>query len=352
VTPPAGDQPAVEGGSSRGVTGWRGRRALVTGATGFVGSWLVRRLLDCGAEVTALVRAAQAESPRVRDHGARGARVVVGRVEDLECVRSALAAGRVETVFHLAADNVNVGSEVSPLSLFETNIRGTYSLLEACRGCPAVHGVILASSAEADGGPAAAGEPARKRHPYEVSKVSAELIARSYADTYGLPLAIARSDNVYGGGDFNWRRLIPGTILALHEGRRPTLRSDGTLRRDYVFVRDMVEAYLRLAERLDDAAVRGGVFHFATGIGTSALEVVDRLGALMERPDLEPDVTRASLGERVDRARSTERELRLLGWRSETGLEAGLAETVRWYEEHFARDEAAKSPPHQQGDPA
>lgn len=350
MTPRAGDQPAVEGGSNRDTTGWRGRRVLVTGAAGFVGGWLVQRLLDCGSEVTALVRAAQARSVWGRTHGARGPRVVVGRVEDLDCVRSALDAGRVETVFHLAADNVNVGSEVSPLSLFETNIRGTYGVLEACRCCPTVRGVVLASSAEADGGPAAAGEPVRKRHPYEVSKVSAELIARSYADTYGLPLAIARCDNIYGGGDFNWRRLIPGTILALHEGRRPTLRSDGTLQRDYVFVRDMVEAYLRLAERLDDAAVRGGVFHFATGIGTSALAVVDRVRSLMGRPDLEPDVTRASLGERVDRIRSTERELRLLGWRSETGLEAGLAETVRWYQEHFGRDPDANSPPHPQGD--
>lgn len=350
MTPLDVGRAAAEGSVDHGSASWNARRVLVTGAAGFVGSWLVERLVVSGAEVTAFVQDGQGESVRVQGFAERGVRIVVGRVEDFAGVRNAIERACVDTVFHLAADNRNIGSDASPLSVFETNIRGTYCVLEACRVCPSVRGVILASSAEAAAVARGPDEPARKRHPYEVSKISAEQVAQAYSDTYGLPLAIARSDNIYGGGDFNWCRLIPGTILALHEGRRPTLRSDGTLRRDYVFVVDMVDAYLRLAERLDDQAVRGGVFHFATGVGTSALDVVDRLRSLMNRPDLEPEVMRASLGERIDQDRSTDREWRLLAWRSKTGLETGLADTVRWYEEHFAHESVLKSPRHPQGD--
>ena len=207
---------------------------------------------------------------------------------------------------------------------------------------------MVASSREADdlpglGPDGATAASRRKRHPYQVSKISAELVAQAYCDTCDMPVAVARCDNVYGGRDLNWNRLIPGTIRSLLDGQAPTIRSDGSLERDYVYVEDMVRAYLALAARLNDPAVRGEVFHFATGVSSSVLSVVTRLGELVGRPDLQHVVRNESAGERVNEPRSTERERATLGWESRVDLARGLDLTVDWYRQYFGRGSAVNA---------
>ena len=327
---------------------WDGRRVLITGAAGFVGSWLTDTLADSGAHVRALVGPAIGAFQRGALNRA-GVEIVEGSVEDAAGIERLVRSAAVDSVFHLAAVNVNVGTSVSPFAIFETNIRGTYSVLEACRLNPRVERVVVASSAEADdraglGQGGAAAPSRRKRHPYQVSKISAELVAQAYSDTSGVPVAIARCDNIYGGRDLNWSRLIPGTIRSLLNDRAPVLRSDGSLERDYVYVEDMVRAYLALAARLDDPAVRGGMFHFATGASASVLSVVTRLSELVGRPDLKPVVLNESAGERVNEPRSTERERATLGWESRVDLTRGLTLTVDWYRRHVGRGSAVDEP--------
>lgn len=310
---------------------------FVTGAAGFIGGWLARSILQRGADVLCLVLPQESEITIARELREAGGQILVGSVEDFALLRRAVAEWKADAVFHLAAININFGADISPLAIFETNLRGTWHLLEVCRMEKSVRRIVLASSAEAEGlewGPGA-GSPRLPRRPYQVSKVAAELIGHAFADTYGLSVAMARSDNIYGGGDLNWQRLIPGTILALHRGERPVLRSNGASRRDYLFVEDMVEAYLATAARLDEPSMHGEVFHFATGVGTPALEVVSRLCVLMKREDLTPVVKNDSPNERTDAPRSTERELRILGWKSRTALDLGLEKTVGWYRGYF-----------------
>ena len=266
--------------------------------------------------------------------------VVKGCVEDAAGIESILRNANTDTVFHLAAINVNIGTTVPPAAIFETNIRGTWNVLEACRLTPSVGRVVIASSREAEEvrdthlSDAPSG-PRRKRHPYQVSKISAELVAQAYSDTYDMPVVISRSDNIYGGRDLNWNRLIPGTVRSLFSGEAPMLRSDGMLMRDYVHIEDMVKAYLMLASRATDAGIRGEVFHFATGTSTSVLEIVTHLCELAGRPDLKPVILNQSKGERVNQERSTERERDLLGWSSRVRIREGLRSTVDWYRNYF-----------------
>jgi CDP-glucose 4,6-dehydratase len=313
---------------SAGELAWQGRSVFVTGAAGFVGSWLCDALAKRGARVTGLVRPDDQGGPWRPFLEASGVSIAPAFVEDPPAIERIVRDCGAEAVFHLAAVNINVGTSVSPLVVFETNVRGTWSVLEACRVAGTVRRAVVASSREA--------EQPRKVHPYPASKISAELIARAYADTYELPVAISRSDNVYGGRDFNWNRLIPGTLRLLLNGEAPRLRSDGTLLRDYVYVDDMVDAYLRLAARAGDAGVRGEMFHFATGVGTSAQSVVAELCELAGTPQLRPVVLNETSGERVDPPRSTERERAVLGWTSAVSLHDGLRRTFDWYRAHLS----------------
>jgi len=319
---------------------WKGRSIFITGAAGFVGSWLSEKLAGQGARITALVWPGDEEARWRPFLDFDGVEVVKGYVEDAAGIERILRDANADTVFHLAAINVNIGTSISPLAIFETNIRGTWSVLEACRLTPGVGRVVIASSREAEESretqPSEAPQaPHRKRHPYRVSKMSAELVAHAYSDTYDMPVAISRSDNIYGGRDLNWNRLIPGTVRLLLNGEAPTLRSDGTLTRDYVYVDDMVNAYLSLAARAADPGVRGEVFHFATGIGTSVLAIITQLCELAGRPDLKPVILNQSTGERVNQERSTARERDLLGWTSRVDIREGLRSTVEWYRKYF-----------------
>ena len=312
---------------------WRGTNAFVTGAGGFIGGWVCDRLLSDGAHVTALVEPTKAKAESTRRLASKGAHTVLCRVEHTRRIRSLLELSGSEVIFHLAANNDNLGIQTSPLRLFETNIRGVWSVLDACIRLPRIPRIVLGSSSEATSAEYSADGQGERRpmRAYAVSKLAAEHVAGVYCDFYGLPVAIARCENVYGGGDLNWNRLIPGTIRSILRGEAPVLRSDGALLRDYVYVADVVDAYLRLAARAGDPDVRGRVFHLGTGTRTSATDVVTYLceaAGTQFRPIVS---SRASLSERVTPEYDAERPSRVLGWEPSTELRQGLRQTFEWY---------------------
>ena len=326
---------------------WRGTPVLVTGGQGFIGSWLVSRLLDERARVVVLRRDVPAESRFGIEGLEDRCDVVLGDLVDYESLVRTLNEYGVKAVFHLGAQTIVGTANRSPLSTYETNIRGTYMLLEACRAVgvvgDGVERVVVASSDKAYGShdelPYAEDFALQPRYPYDVSKAATDMIARSYAVTYGLPVAVTRLANVYGGGDFNFSRIVPDTARALVRGERPVIRSDGTPERDYIYAADAVDAYLAIAESLDDEAMRGRAWNAGAGRPYSVREIVDRLIAVSGR-QLEPDVQGEGTphGE-IDRQFLDSSRIRAeLGWEPRWELEDGLSETWAWYERHLGRD--------------
>ncbi len=319
---------------------WIGRRVLVTGATGIVGSWLVKRLLDAGASVVALVRDWDPQTELVRSGDVMRTSVVNGRLEDYDTLERAINEHEIDTVFHLGAQPIVTTALRNPLPTFEANIRGSYNLLEACRVHQSlVKQVVVASSDKAYGDapalPYTEDMPANGRHPYDVSKSCTDLLSLAYAHTYGLPVTVARCGNIYGGGDLNWSRIVPGTIRSLHQGERPIIRSNGLFTRDYIFVEDVVDGYLRLAERCTDEGVRGEAFNFSPQTRLSVLEITRVIQRLMGREDLEPVILDQARGEIRDQYLDSSKAKQRLDWTAHHSLEAGIAETIRWYERYF-----------------
>lgn len=320
------------------------RRVLVTGATGLVGSWLCRRLLDDGAHVVALVRDWDPQSEFIRSGDIKRCAVVSGCLEDYPTVVRAIADHGIDTVFHLGAQAIVGTALVSPLATFETNIRGTYNLLEACRvHRDRVARLVVASSDKAYGHsvrlPYTEDMPLNGRHPYDVSKSCADLLAQTYAASYGLNLAVARCGNIYGGGDLNWSRIVPGTIRSVLEGKPPVLRSDGSFIRDYIYVEDVVDAYLALAEAAGRPGVRGEAFNFSPQRPLSVLEITRALLAAMDRHDLQPVILGTAQAEIRAQSLDAGKAARLLDWEPRYNLEDGLEATVAWYRS-FMRDRA------------
>lgn len=324
---------------------WKGQPVLVTGAQGFVGSWLAERLLDEGAEVHVPIRDSHPES-RFRTDGIRDrCHEVPADLVDYQALARVLNEHEIRAVFHLAAQTIVGTANRSPLSTFEANIRGTYTLLEACRATGVVGNpierVVVASSDKAYGRheqlPYQEDFPLQPDFPYDVSKAATDMIARSYAKTYGLPVAVTRLANVYGGGDINWSRIVPDTMRALLGGDRPVIRSDGSPVRDYIYVEDAVGAYLAVAESLDKPELGGRAWNAGAGTPVSVRELVDRMISVSGK-DLEPDVQGAGTppGE-IDRqfldstAINTE-----LGWTPDWDLDRGLGATWEWYEQRIA----------------
>jgi len=320
---------------------------LVTGAPGFIGAWLAQRLLDEGARVVVSRRDVDPRS-RFRTEGVEArCEIVQADVTDYQAVLRLLSEHEVQVVFHLAAQPIVGIANRSPMSTFETNVRGTYTLLEACRakgvvGKP-VERVIVASSDHAYGEqeepPYREDFALNARYPYDVSKACTDMIARSYAATYDLPVAVTRLANVYGGGDRNWSRIVPDLARALVRGERPVIRSDGTPERDYLYVEDAVDAYLAVAKSLELPKLRGRAWNAGWGRPVSVLDMVQRLIAVSGK-ELEPDVrgTRAPDAE-LDRLYLDCTAIREeLGWSPRWELDRGLRAAWEWYERHLAGD--------------
>ena len=319
---------------------WLDRPTFVTGGTGLVGAHLLRLLLDLGAEVVCLVRDWVPQSETARSGLLDRVRVVRGDVRDQELLERVLGEYEVAAVVHLAAQTIVPIANRNPVSTFDTNIRGTWALLEACRRSPAVRGVVLASSDKAYGAhetlPYAEEAPLQGRFPYDVSKSCADLLAQSYAATFGLPVAITRCGNFYGGGDLNWNRLVPGTIRSVLRGERPVIRSDGHYVRDWLYVEDGAAAYALLAERLaDDPGLAGEAFNFAVDERCDVLALTGRICAVMGS-DLEPDVRGEASGEIREQYLDAGKARRVLGWEPLFALDEGLARTVAWYRAFLA----------------
>jgi CDP-glucose 4,6-dehydratase len=301
-----------------------------------IGSWLIREVLDQGASVVAYIRDPDPQSELYRSGTIKEVAVAHGTLEDYAALERVFGVYEIDTVFHLGAQTIVGVAQRTPITTFEANIRGTYNLLEACRiHRDQVISVVVASSdkayGERDDLPYREEMALNGRHPYEVSKTCADLIAQTYHQTYETPLGIARCGNVYGGGDLNWSRLIPGTIRSLLRGDRPIIRSDGTYQRDYIYVRDVALALISLAEALPSAGVTGQAFNFSTESPMTVLDVVEKLQAILGRHDLTPDVHNQAHGEIRHQYLSAARARERLGWQPTYGLQRGLEETVAWY---------------------
>lgn len=314
---------------------WRDRRVFLTGATGLVGGWLVRALLDRGADVIALVRDWVPESDLIGGGQLDRVTVVRGDVCDHPLLERALGEYEIATVIHLAAQPIVPIASRNPLSTFETNIAGTWRLLEACRRSPTVRQIVLASSDKAYGEslelPYVETMPLDAVYPYDVSKACADLVGRCYARTWNLPVAITRCGNFFGGGDLNWNRVVPGTIRSVIRGERPIIRSDGTLVRDYIYVEDAASAYLLLAEKLEEnPALAGEAFNFSNETPLSVRQTVDRILSLM-RSDLEPLVLKEATNEIPRQYLNSAKARKVLGWQPLFDLDEGLRRTIAWY---------------------
>ena len=320
---------------------WARRRVLVTGAAGFIGSWLVKELLARGSRVTALVMDRDPASPFFRDGDALRTTVVRGRLEDRGALARAVVGQKVDTVFHLAAQTLVGPAWRAPVETFESNIRGTYNLLETCRAAGGkVRRVVFASSDKAYGKqsrlPYRETAPLAGRQPYEVSKSCGDLLAQSYFHSYRLPVAVVRCGNVYGGGDLHWSRIVPGTIRSILHGARPVLRSDGTFQRDYVYVKDVVRAYLLVADALERQGLAGESFNFGPNKPMTVLALVSAISRQMGSR-LKPDIRGGARGEIRRQYLSSAKAARVLGWRPAYCLEDGLRETIAWYRGRLAR---------------
>lgn len=316
-------------------TFWQDRRTLVTGASGLLGGWTVQQLLTLGADVVCIMRDWVPRSELVRRGSVEQANVVRGDVRDQNLVERVLGEYEIDTVFHLAAQTIVSISNRNPVSTFESNVQGTWSLLEACRRSPLVKQIVVASSDKAygehDALPYQEDTPLNSRHPYDVSKTCADLIAQSYAHTYQLPVSITRCGNFYGGGDLNWNRIVPGTIRSILRQQRPIIRSDGTYIRDYLYVEDGAAANILLAEQMAaQPELRGQAFNFSNESQMSVSELVDQILAKMGS-DLRPDIRNEANNEIRRQYLSAGKARSVLGWSPLYDLDAGLQKTIAWY---------------------
>ncbi len=317
---------------------WQYRNVLVTGCTGFLGGWVVQELLARGAKPVGLVRDWVPRSRTLTEDLLSRVVVVRGTLEDQSLLERALNEYEIDTVLHLAAQAVVSTANRNPVSTFESNIRGTWTLLEACRRVGTVKGIVVASSDKAYGAqarlPYAEDSPLMGRFPYDVSKSCADLLAQSYAATYGLPVAVTRCGNFFGGGDLNFSRIVPGTILSVLRNEPPVIRSDGTPTRDYLYVRDGALAYLLLAEAIRQRAIAGEAFNFSYELPLTAGEMVDRILALMGRTDLKPVIRDEATNEIPHQYLSSRRAREVLEWQPAFGLDQGLKDTIAWYRQY------------------
>ncbi len=320
---------------------WSDKNVFITGCTGLLGSWLIIELVKRGANVVGLIRDLVPKSNLNWSGFNEKISVVRGELEDFFVLERALNEYEIDTVFHLGAQTIVSIANRNPLSTFESNIKGTWNLLEACRQVATVSRIVVASTDKAYGEqetlPYGENFPLLGSHPYDVSKSCADLISQAYYRTYQLPVCITRCGNFYGGGDLNFNRIVPGTIKSVVKNTRPVIRSDGTYIRDYFYALDGVKAYLFLAEKMDTLKIHGEAFNFSNEIQVTVLELTEKILALMGRGDLKPMVMSEASNEIKHQYLSAEKARTILGWKPRYTLEQGLKETIEWYREFFAK---------------
>ncbi|WP_265423140.1 GDP-mannose 4,6-dehydratase [Bacillus velezensis] len=319
---------------------WKNKNVFVTGCTGLLGSCLVKELIDQGANVTGLVRDTVPKSNLYQGEQVKQMNIVQGALEDLDVIERALGEYEIDTVFHLAAQAIVGVANRNPISTFEANILGTWNILEACRRHPLIKRVIVASSDKAYGDqptlPYDENMPLQGKHPYDVSKSCADLLSHTYFNTYGLPVCITRCGNLYGGGDLNFNRIIPQTIQLVLNGEAPEIRSDGTFIRDYFYIEDAVEAYLLLAEKMEELNLAGEAFNFSNEIQLTVLELVEKILKAMDS-DLKPKVLNQGSHEIKHQYLSAEKARKLLNWTPAHTIDKGLEKTIEWYKAFFQK---------------
>ncbi len=316
---------------------WCGRSVLVTGASGLLGGWLVSALVRKGASVVVLLRDGAPNSMLVREGWLSRVSTVPGSLGDGDLIRRALAEYTVQTVFHLGAQTLVGIAKTDPVGTLEANVRGTWLLLEAARQC-GVSEVLVASSDKAYGPsdrlPYREDYPLQGRFPYDCSKSCADLITTMYATTFGVPAAVVRCGNLFGGGDLNFSRLIPGVIQSTLRGESFRIRSDGRYVRDFLYVEDAVDAYLCLAEKLAaEHSLRGEAFNFGLELRVTMLDLVHKILAMMQRSDLHPIILNEASAEIREQYLDSEKARRRLGWAPRYGMDEGLERTIAWYRE-------------------
>src|SRR3989338_2710931 len=319
---------------------WKSAKVLVTGADGFIGSHVAKALIEKNADVTTIVR----DIKKTNNMGILDIKnknnIVHGDLVNFKDCERAINEYDVELCFHIAAQAIVGPANRSPLSTFESNIKGTWNILETCRVSKTIKGLIIASSDKAYGQqkklPYTEDSPLNGYFPYDASKACAEIIARSYYMTYSLPLAITRNANTYGPADMNMSRIIPDVITSLLNGKQPIIRSDGTPERDYMYIKDAVSAYLALAENLHRKDVVGQAFNFGTGKPVKVIELYNKIIKLMGR-SIKPKILGEAKNEIDRQYLSIEKARRILKWQPKYGLSDGLKETIDWYKKNYKK---------------
>ena len=326
-------------------TFWENKNILITGCTGLLGSWLTESLVSKKANVVGLVRDSVPKSRFYQSKIGNTVVTVRGEIENYFLLERIINEYEIDTVFHLAAQTIVTIANRNPISTFKSNIEGTWNILEACRKSSLVSRIVVASSDKAYGDqpilPYDEKTPLEGRHPYDVSKSCADLICRAYFETYNLPVCVTRCGNFYGGGDLNYNRIIPGTIQSIFHHQRPAIRSDGSPLRDYFYIHDGVDAYILVAEQMENKGIHGEAFNFSTEHPYSVLDIVQKIIDLMGS-DLKPELLNHAANEIHDQYLSAGKAKKLLNWESKYTLESGLKETIDWYThffEHYQQSE-------------
>lgn len=313
---------------------WKDRNVLVTGCTGLLGSWLTKSIAEKEACVVGLIRDLVPRSNLNWSGFDNDIISVRGEIEDYFLLERTINEYEIDTVFHLAAQTIVTIANRNPISTFKANIEGTWNILEACRRSPLVKRIVVASSDKAYGDQATLpydeNTPLEGRHPYDVSKSCADLICRSYYETYGLPVCVTRCGNFYGGGDLNFNRIVPGTIRSIFNNERPIIRSDGNYLRDYFYIKDGAKSYMLLAEKMESRKIHGEAFNFSTEYPITVLEIVNKILSLMES-NLEPKVLNNVSNEIRNQYLSAQKAKAQLNWHPSYTLDEGLKETIEWY---------------------
>jgi CDP-glucose 4,6-dehydratase len=330
----------MEGMGMTAANFWKNRNVFITGCSGFLGYWLTRHLVEQGANVVGLVRDTVPRSSFYRFRLNEKITTVRGAVEDYLLLERIINEYEIDTVFHLAAQTIVEIANRSPLSTFEANIKGTWGLLEGCRqNHSLVKRIIIASSDKAYGTqeilPYTETFPLRGTHPYDVSKSCADLIAYAFFNTYDLPVCITRCGNFYGGGDLNFNRIVPGTIRSVLHNEPLIIRSDGKPKRDYVYIKDAVSAYVTLAENVEQLKLAGEAFNFSSENQLSVLDMTGIILQLMGKKDYPLTILNQTKGEIRDQYLSIEKAQRALNWRPQYKIEDALQETIDWYRNFF-----------------